>query len=118
MNYFVTSISITYNGLGIAEISEKGKFWYIHGIGLFIAWNLFVSIGYISARFLKHYTWWIILHFLGGTIPAFFSFGIITAAIIKSKNIFKSYKKIKKNNVKNLLEPHFIIYMVIYFSQF
>jgi len=83
-NYYITSITISPNGLSASKNTTKEIFWYIHGIGMFIAWNLFVLIGYIAARFLKHYTWWSLLHFLGGTIPSLFSVGIIITAIIKS----------------------------------
>lgn len=85
LNYFITEITITTNSLGEAEVSSVDYYWYVHGIGMFIAWNLFVLIGYVAARFMKHYPWWSFLHFLGGTIPALFSVGIIIAAIVKSK---------------------------------
>jgi hypothetical protein len=86
LNYFITEIRLSTNDLEDAIVSSVDIFWYVHGIGMFIAWNFFVLIGYIAARFLKHYPWWIFLHILGGTIPAFFSVGIIIAAIIKSNH--------------------------------
>ena len=84
LNYYVTEITVTTSSLGAIQVSGVDIYWYIHGIGMFIAWNLFVLIGYIAARFLKHYPWWIILHFIGGTVPSLFSVGIIVAAIVKS----------------------------------
>lgn len=93
MNYYITDITLTTNSLGAVEVSTVDIYWYIHGIGMFIAWNLFVLIGYVAARFLKHHPWWLILHFIGGTVPSLFSVGIIVAAIIKSNNYFLFYLK-------------------------
>ncbi len=84
LNYYVTEITLTTSSLASSDVSTVDIFWYIHGIGLFIAWDFFVLIGYISARFLRHYTWWLTLHFIGGTLPSLFSFGIVLAAIVKS----------------------------------
>lgn len=84
-NYVITQISITTGGLGgsLQPTSGQDAFWSIHGIGQLIAWNIFVFIGYIAARFLRHYPWWSYLHFLGGTIPSWFTIGVAIAAIIK-----------------------------------
>ena len=84
-NYLITSIVITAKGSQAGEITGRDSFWAIHGIGQLIGWNLLVTIGYIAARFLKHYPWWLILHFLGGTIPAIFSVVIIAITFAKGK---------------------------------
>lgn len=87
-NKYRTDIMLTVNGIGGDPTSANDVYWDVHGIGMFVAWNLFVTIGYIAARFLKHYSWWTFLHLLGGTVPALFSVGIIIAAIVKRNLIF------------------------------
>ena len=71
----------------VSNVVEKSisTFWYLHSIGQTILWSLFILIGYISARFLKHWEYWIYLHFLGGSIPALYSISFITPIILKSK---------------------------------
>ncbi len=73
------------------ESAPQFDFWQFHGITLFIFWSGFNFFGYIFARFLKHYTWWNIMHFLGSSITTYFSIGLLGASInygilIKIKN--------------------------------
>lgn len=85
-NYFITTISITANGTATTgAITGGDNFWAIHGIGQLVGWNVLVTIGYIAARFLKHYPWWLPLHFIGGTIPALYSIVVIIMAIARGK---------------------------------
>ena len=84
INYYVTNITISRTGLINTSTSSIDKFWSIHGIGQLIGWNLLVFFGYVSARFLKQYPWWIILHLIGATIPSLFSVGVSIVAIYKS----------------------------------
>ena len=95
MDYFVTSIIITDKGTETGEVQAKDNFWAVHGIGQLIGWNFLVTIGYVAARFLKHYPWWLPLHFIGGTVPAMFSVGIIISAILKGKLLYYLLKKFK-----------------------
>jgi hypothetical protein len=81
-NFIITSITITPGGSTPGDITVD-NFFAIHGIGQLIGWNILVTVGYISARFLKHYPWWLILHFIGGTIPSLFSIGIIISTLIR-----------------------------------
>jgi hypothetical protein len=59
--------------------------WAVHGISLIICWGVLNFIGYCAARFLKHYTWWIYVHFAGSILPALWTFGMIIATLIISK---------------------------------
>lgn len=53
----------------------------LHGISLIIVWTVFNFFGYISARFLKHRSWWVWVHRIGSSLTAVWSIGIIAATI-------------------------------------
>lgn len=87
-SYRITKISITSTGLVASSLEiVEDTFFTAHGVGNLIAWNFLITIGYIAARFLRHYPWWSYLHFVGGTIPCLYSFSVSIAAIIKSNFI-------------------------------
>ncbi len=113
LNYYITEITLSTSSLAAFQ---DDIFWYIHGIGMFIAWNLFVLIGYISARFLRHYPWWIIFHYIGGALPSLFSFAIIIASIVKSILFIFISKLEKYQDVEPVTDSIHIIYGLVFFA--
>ncbi len=78
-NRMSTSFKITQGG--VDPPTKPFDFFEFHGIILIILWVPFNFVGYISARFLKQYTWWIWLHIAGSGSAAFITIGVLAASI-------------------------------------
>jgi hypothetical protein len=62
-------------------VENEFDFFQFHGVILLILWTFFNFVGYIFARFLKHYTWWYWMHQAGSGITSFISIGVLAASI-------------------------------------
>lgn len=60
-------------------------FWEFHGIIMTATWSIMNFIGYLSARFFRHYSAWIWVHFIFSGLNAIISVGILGASIVLSK---------------------------------
>ena len=86
-NFMQSSFIITSNTSNntVVDTTTGGSspidFWAFHGISLVIGWSVFNFFGYIAARFLKHYTWWIWVHRIGSGLNSFWSIGVVGVAI-------------------------------------
>jgi hypothetical protein len=56
----------------------------VHGISLMICWGLLNFFGYCAARFLRHYKWWLYVHFACTILPAYWTFGMLIATLVAS----------------------------------
>jgi hypothetical protein len=56
-----------------------------HSISMAIVWSCFNFVGHFGARFLKHYPWWIYLHYIGSVLTTVWSFFLLIITIIYGK---------------------------------
>ncbi len=66
----------------VSDTSKSFNFWELHGISLVIAWSGLNFLGYCAGRFLKHYPWWINLHFIGSSLTTYWSFAVLIASLV------------------------------------
>jgi len=78
-NHLSTSFKITQGN--IDPPAKPFDFLEFHGIILIILWVPLNFIGYISARFLRQYKWWIWLLFAGSVSAVFITIGILAASL-------------------------------------
>ncbi len=76
----------TFNNTKLVKVGAGGfRYWEFHGISLTVGWSILNFVGYSGARFLKHYTWWIYLHYIGSVLVTLWSFVILIISVIKCK---------------------------------
>ncbi len=64
-----------------------GGFWGFHGTVLTAAWTVVNFIGYVAARYFKHYPVWYWVHIICCGLTSLVSISVMTASIILSRII-------------------------------
>lgn len=91
-NYKKTSIIISKTAV-VTDTSAGFNYWDLHGISLVILWSVFNFIGYISARFLKHYSWWIWGHRIGSGLTSMWTIGMAASAFSQCIILLKFFSQ-------------------------
>jgi hypothetical protein len=91
-----SSVSSNTNNTPVTPIStpddsEEFDFWEFHGIIMTVTWSIMNFVGYMSARFFRHYPIWIWVHFIFAGLNTLLSVGILGASIALSKQIINKY---------------------------